>query len=1509
MALLNSCTPKNVYGPLNQTLFLGLTVKDFSATVGWNEQFTTLTVNLVTDSCAGSRDYMDDNYNWVVGENFANGDPGFNNAEVGSPAIFKIGETRDDDGNIIFEGFEFAGLIQSYNIQDNSSARNILTVNMISPGVVLEGTQIIVDGYADETQGIKNIINAYGFLESIGQFDAGFACPDLAGFGSPAGGFGFARKTDRGIPWDILKKAVQVLLGGRYNPGSQLFAETPGVMTFRPGLSSGKYGSITSDKFIIDIEDVPVANDINYRISGPTISVLELLSQVCDDAGCDYYVDFLPTKDSGTLGPLVNVIKIRVVSRVAQATDAALQDINDFIQSQSDLVSQQSLGQEMRAETTAGFIIGGQKEQLYETFASLNPNNSNIFPYFGPSVSQVYWGSGTDPAQLVLNDAQWYLTIDYSNLQLENTFTVPATQLDTETMLCAALGDFESFWNWVFTYGQGTRPWYYATVILGLAEEAYIKDVKKGTMSGKPNQGKLIADTLKASRTSSIYRDMNRIYDFLHQMSEEFYGKAFLVTVPFVCTSTDTDTNKIVLSDEPADRGWREPGSTISVVGGSVSNGQLMGLTVGSSATDFFADDVGKLEGFLRWNFAFQNFDNNVASTQDGFITVPNDSAAVSFYMKATVNPQWYYFRRVAGAPLEIAALLTISTPVKLYNQLIDQNYIMHLGKNFRTGSLPSGLAAGLLSSVSPADAVDAASVPYSFPYGAVVPVTSNTRTYGPWYKGAPNAVGKVYTEKDDGFVPWEYGGASYMTQGAQLRLDNKVTDMEKSERGSVTVAGYPEKQLGTALSDSPILLGARSLSIYTASPYSYFYLNVGGLSTKVSQITDMSVSVSPSEINTTYTLSSFTPQFGRFTRGNEERLKQLAQQRFRTNKKLRASLFQGGSVNNFAQRIYQNFANSIGSTNLTHRSAPLFLTGKYFDDESNGMKRKQVASISDGDLSVFADYNNSALMSLDGIFRPVQNRNSTVSGIPIENTAGSPSYNYQRTFSESPAGPLDNYTGVIINTDYMRFLSNPSGTGLQNAQIFNLQGSGSILAHDIETVGRSGIDDFVKPNNAFDSGYLSIQDNTLVKYTDDYRYLAMRGPLVVHGWGYDLMGKPIPNQQEDVPYYPPGGGSPTSGSPFSGNHRTDYHNLSDYFYEDWLGKPDTWPTAPVDLRYDRRRGVWTVPNDFRLYLANLDSGISGIGDTTTATVYNAEDLYDISGAPLTGVDGISTAQITVTMPLNESIDGDRTLVYYSHESGQWWPLAFCCTSEGGGGGGGDTCLVGDTLIETPHGDVEIKDLDIGDEVITHQGIGIVEQVMSAMVDETLEIGFTDGTYIRCTTSHPFALQGRTEDLFDETQYVQAGYLYEGQTLLGSNGENKTIKGTALLKQRKKIYNLTVSNGHTYISNGIYSHNKTPNPCPACPDSACSWECTSGGWVLSTDCLKDNHPNGDCVCYNPCSDAECTRLQNDCGCNSGAANDPRPRCITAGLCIRDWCDDARPGDCPNIDCGGGGPIV
>ena len=65
MAVQNNCTPANIFGPLQQTLFLGLSVRDFSAQAGWNDQASTLTVTLVQDNCVGNREYFDSNFTWT----------------------------------------------------------------------------------------------------------------------------------------------------------------------------------------------------------------------------------------------------------------------------------------------------------------------------------------------------------------------------------------------------------------------------------------------------------------------------------------------------------------------------------------------------------------------------------------------------------------------------------------------------------------------------------------------------------------------------------------------------------------------------------------------------------------------------------------------------------------------------------------------------------------------------------------------------------------------------------------------------------------------------------------------------------------------------------------------------------------------------------------------------------------------------------------------------------------------------------------------------------------------------------------------------------------------------------------------------------------------------------------------------------------------------------------------------------------------------------------------------
>ena len=75
---------------------------------------------------------------------------------------------------------------------------------------------------------------------------------------------------------------------------------------------------------------------------------------------------------------------------------------------------------------------------------------------------------------------------------------------------------------------------------------------------------------------------------------------------------------------------------------------------------------------------------------------------------------------------------------------------------------------------------------------------------------------------------------------------------------------------------------------------------------------------------------------------------------------------------------------------------------------------------------------------------------------------------------------------------------------------------------------------------------------------------IASKGPMLMHGWGYDIDGKPIPNEADTE--------SAASGGVF------EAAGLKDRFLTHYLRKPHTWPVGPIDLRFDRARGVWTQP-------------------------------------------------------------------------------------------------------------------------------------------------------------------------------------------------------------------------------------------------------------------------------------------------------------------------------------------
>ena len=798
----NSCTPQSVFGGYTQTLFLGMSVLDFSATAGWNEQASTVTIKLVKDECGGPRDYFDDNFNWQTSVDFPAGDPGFNNAPIGSAAFFKV------------EDFEFAGLIQSFNVTEDPGGFPILIVNLISPNILLDGAQVITDEYQGSVLSMPNVFNVYGWLESRDE-----NCPQVGGFGAPAGGFGFARRNERGIPWILAKQALQVLLGG---------AETSeyswhGGITYKEGLVSNRYGSIRSEGYVVDITDMPVTTDIYYRLTNGNYTLAELISEVCRDGGYEYYVDLVPCK-GGVTPPITNVIKIRTVSRRSQP---ALGEISTFITDQNagpagKIITQDSIGEELRNDSpNSAFIVGAKKKQTYEQTSS-----SFITPSWGFNDS-----GGFNTASFTGN--QWQITVDVRALNLSLNTTIGADTITfSESALLAAMGySQDAFLSWL----QANEPssnlatYFFSTLSLNAPF-----DIKLGAAIGKPaTDAARPAGQGSRDPQSTQSKDAQTVFSWLKSYGDQVYGKQWLIAIPWVCYTNDTETNQLLLSDEPStDGAWP---NTLT---------QVLGMTFPSSYTDFIADEQGKLQTIMRFNGAI----NTSLLSDEDYVTDGTD-----VWVKGDINEKWALLPSTFFGAQYAAALVTIPNRVTI-SPTVALAQTMYGGANFRVPSV----GADFNPNTNPGAVAGPAALPFFAPVSAAIPVKSNTTTYGPWLATASSLIvnghpfgGKIYYEQDDGLAPWEYGGFTYMNLGAAAKIDDSITNETVSERGSVTLAGYPEKTLGLAITDSPSLVASRVLQNGLYEGSNYYFVNTGGVSTKAAQITNIQVTVGASAVTT----------------------------------------------------------------------------------------------------------------------------------------------------------------------------------------------------------------------------------------------------------------------------------------------------------------------------------------------------------------------------------------------------------------------------------------------------------------------------------------------------------------------------------------------------------------------------------------------------------------------------------------------------------------------------------
>ena len=278
------------------------------------------------------------------------------------------------------------------------------------------------------------------------------------------------------------------------------------------------------------------------------------------------------------------------------------------------------------------------------------------------------------------------------------------------------------------------------------------------------------------------------------------------------------------------------------------------------------------------------------------------------------------------------------------------------------------------------------------------------------------------------------------------------------------------------------------------------------------------------------------------------------------------------------------------------------------------------------------SDYNSTAIMTMDGLFRPVSKEGD--GSLPAY--AGTdPGCLKGFSVAPPPPGTVDGSKGYaeplsIVNTG-LDPLANP--TGVTVGSVAGRSASPN-KGHDIDGVSRGTLTQI----GSYNTGVIDMRFGEL-GYQNDYRFMALRGPLVVHGWGYDLQGKPVPN---------------------SAGASTSYTSMTDQFADGWLQDPSTWPVAPVDLRFDRQRGVWTTPPSFRMYKVTSSEEIAA-GATGNATVQNASDAAN-QGDGTIGINNITCS----TVPADCNY-----LAYYDTATCEYWPIV-----AGSGGGSGTLGII-----------------------------------------------------------------------------------------------------------------------------------------------------------------------------------------------------------------------------------------
>ena len=383
--------------------------------------------------------------------------------------------------------------------------------------------------------------------------------------------------------------------------------------------------------------------------------------------------------------------------------------------------------------------------------------------------------------------------------------------------------------------------------------------------------GESLGTTLVGFETGKA-NDVMAIMKWLQSLATTHYGKTFQVRVPFTCGQYDVVSGNIVLSEFPSDRGWTE-------------QTDIIGLGILTAGIQLFKNEDNTYSPFMKFASASLS-DTSSLDDSDFYIDIITDT----IWVKCQVSEDYVYIDRSTLASPRIVFTLPAALHMTQEEDR-ESGGIKGLVTDVAT-LLAAGELEKALKRVGGQDIIETMPTCVNFPDAATCGIQSNIQKYGPWSN--PGMPGRTTITNDDTLVPWEFGNYATLNLAGQATADEGLTNMQVGEKGSITVAGYPDIPLGAELGAvaggffgaGTNLVENRTHSTDTFSspaavPFSatYGFFTYSGEWTGLHgpNITGINIQVGQGGLQTTYSMNSFTPKFGRLTQQNIQRLKDFS--------------------------------------------------------------------------------------------------------------------------------------------------------------------------------------------------------------------------------------------------------------------------------------------------------------------------------------------------------------------------------------------------------------------------------------------------------------------------------------------------------------------------------------------------------------------------------------------------------------------------------------------------------